>query len=315
VKIKIEALAIGLLITLFSFTTPSSGEGFTTKNLDQVLMLIQSGQYSAANRRLSKVDIDSLSKKLHGIVLNLQGSLSIRLGLPLQALEYFDQAEKAGYKGSMLSFNRGRAYLAINQPKLSILEFQSYVLQNPKQPAGYEYLGKAFWLGGDLDKAKNYLEIAHKLNPDNDIPLYFLAKLAYERGQHDLSANYLVRMLSNADRTQLDKKVTDTMPTKLASKTESQPDKAANNSISGWLSLSLVLNDNVISLAKGAPVPADIDDISDQSAQINAGINWRAYDRGGQLFLLAIVSTPIATILLINSISHNMKYTAVFQNG
>ncbi len=92
-------------------------------------------------------------------------------------------------------------------------------------------------------------------------------------------------MIANSDRTAIDSMVINRLPG-IGQNNPSRNTEFKSKPVNGWVSLIVTSNDNVISLAKDAEIPADIDDISDHAGQINGGVNWRAYDQGGQLLHL-----------------------------
>ncbi len=273
------------IITCISYQS-SAASAAPNRSLATALELIQSGEYVQANEILSTLDLNAGGAKLKGVILNLQGANLIRLDQSIRALGLFDQAEAAGFDKPILNLNRGRAFLALDSPNRAWLHFSLYALAYPNSARVYQYLGLASQQLKQYSAAKHYFELSHQLNLDDDLPLYYLAKLAYEQGQNDLSAHYLDQLLANGDHSNIDFSILDKLSTYLAKRASPSKRSKIANPIGAWFSLSSNHNDNVLGLANGAPKPAGIDSPSDHSTGLAGGLTWRAYDQGGQLFQL-----------------------------
>ncbi|MFT5111122.1 MAG: tetratricopeptide (TPR) repeat protein [Parasphingorhabdus sp.] len=273
---------------IICFSTPSlaRAQENNLESLSAALGFLEANQYQQAEDALSAIDKTGLADSTRAIILNFQGIVQLGLASPVDALEYFNRAEAAGYKGNLLSFNLGRAHLESGQVDEAIKKFTTYNQNQPTQSAGYIYLAKSYLQLNDAEQAKRYLLGAIAQDPDNDLAFFYLAQVANQQGEYEDSAGYLDQMISNDNRSDLDLRVIRSLPSEYASNVTREHTNPATKPVSGWLKATFGYNDNVIGLANGVAKPADIGSVSDESILIGGGINWRAYDQGGQLVRL-----------------------------
>jgi len=107
-----------------------------------------------------------------------------RLGRKEQAADELAAAVRLNPKSGRIHYNYAKFLAGNNQPDQAIEEFQKSLAQNPKSPDAHYYLGRVFFLKGDLENAKKHYQETARL--DSSAPVHNSLGVVYMRlGQID----------------------------------------------------------------------------------------------------------------------------------
>ena len=148
---------------------------------------------------------------------------------------------------------------------------EPYVKKNPKNAKAREFLGRAYIGTGKLNKAETALKKALALNPRLKPTItYSLGKIAALRGDHAGAATALNDVIQQAPNSPLGTILRGLAPRR---RPPGKPWFVTGSIFGGY-------NNNVIGLADGALLPADISskDSNFIGTLLRAGYNWRVND-------------------------------------
>lgn len=194
--------------------------------------------------------------------LFLQGAALNRLGRFRDALPRLEQARKAGSQHRDLGFETGWALLQTGRSREAVRELEAYESAHPGRGQTSEFLGRAYYRQGELDKAEAKLNEALARDPSlKPTVLFYLAAVQAQRRNMPAAQTRLEELLRDAPESPLAKVIKEQL---VRPAPPAKPWRA-------FLSLGGGHNSNVIALGEGVPLPSDISRKSANFVRLGAG--------------------------------------------
>lgn len=172
---------------------------------------------TAIDKSLSLLQNQKGNTEVLAVALNTQGSLKIKMGQALDALEAWKQAERiyiklddnAGKIGSQINQAQALQAMGFYRRSLDLLESVNQTLlpqpNSQLKVQGLQSLGVALQLVGDLKKSeevlKQSLAISEKLSLDTSDILFSLGNTARDLKQTEAAFNYYQQAIANSNNT------------------------------------------------------------------------------------------------------------------
>ncbi|GEM_PF-1908384 len=110
-----------------------------------------------------------------------------------EAMERLKKSIELGVAISDVRVVLGEAWINLGQPREAVTVLEEQIARYPQHAAGYFYLGHAYWLLGELDRAEELFTRVTELSPNNYQAWHSLAKIAQKKGDHNRAETYFAR--------------------------------------------------------------------------------------------------------------------------
>ncbi|MEQ1887590.1 MAG: tetratricopeptide repeat protein [Alphaproteobacteria bacterium] len=219
------------------------------------------------------------------------GVLLNRGGQWVGALGAFNFSAERGSKNPELLLERGKALLGANLPRRVILDLAAYDKLKPGRAETSELIGKALSLTGDYAGAgAAFDETLKRDGARAPMIAFYRAQIANAQGDKQKSADQLNALLRDYPQSpvaaNLRERFARVAPAPAVASAEAPAAKAAPApkpwSVAGGLHYGH--NTNVIGIADGAPLPADISSEDSDFVAAEAGAAWLFRPTDADLF-------------------------------
>ncbi len=185
------ALIIFTLLPALALASPESRE--------LIRQGIADSKAGKDDEALKKFEAASRADPNDAAAFFFQGTALNRLARFKEALEKLEKAKAMGSKHPELAFETGWSLLRVGRFKEAVSELEAYEKGRPGRGKTSEFLGRAYLVLGELDKAEAKLKEALQRDPSlKPNVLYALAQLERRRNNREASLRYLDTLLKEA---------------------------------------------------------------------------------------------------------------------